>query len=290
VRAERGVDAADGFRLFGTVGPVKGRPTAQEFLLSLNNTPTNVRSLGFDRLVGGIDSDIVVGHRLRPVSEADLFASLESWKNQPLGDLDGDGVNEGTAAALIDGLNNAPTGNLSDANGIQLSAAGTRGFVLNRRSTDGVVVELAPGAGTDLVWNFYAGSHDGTRRRLGDTETAISGELYTLDLSVTQVELVGGGSDIRYDLDINPIETDVVYLTAGLSFGSIDLQWRSWTIADLTNQLVSDLGTAQAINLLRQYVARFAPNPPSPAPQGSGLCVKHADSCAVCAGKDASLR
>ena len=27
---------------------------------------------------------------------------------------------------------------------------------LNRRSTDGVVYELAPGTGTDIVWNFYA--------------------------------------------------------------------------------------------------------------------------------------
>ncbi|MFO0016964.1 MAG: hypothetical protein ACK52U_10465, partial [Synechococcaceae cyanobacterium] len=158
---------------------------------------------------------------------------------------------------------------------------GTRGFVLNRRSTDGVVVELAPGAGTDLVWNFYAGSHDGTSRRLNDWNGAssapsnapISGELYTLDLSVSQVELVGGGSEIRYDLDINPVETDVVYLTAGLSFGSIDLQWRSWSIADLTDQLVSDLGTAQAINLLRQYVARFEASLPATAPDGSGLAV-----------------
>ena len=39
-------------------------------------------------------------------------------------------------------------------------------FTLNRRSTDGVVYELAPGTGTDIVWNFYAGEHDGTTRNV----------------------------------------------------------------------------------------------------------------------------
>ena len=50
------------------------------------------------------------------------------------------------------------------------------------------------------MWNFYAGSHDGTRRRLNDgtgSEAEISGELYTLDLNVSEVALVEGGSEIR---------------------------------------------------------------------------------------------
>ncbi|MFM8525586.1 MAG: hypothetical protein ACKOCM_08210, partial [Cyanobacteriota bacterium] len=262
-RADRGNDAADSFRLYGSG---VGSPSALEFLLAFNNTPTNVRSLGFDRLVGGIDSDIIVGHRLRPVRESELLTAINNWTSASLGDVDGDGTAD-TALSLIAGLDN-----LSDDNGIRLASDGSRGFVLNRRSSDGVVVELAPGAGTDLVWNFYAGSHDGTRRRLGDSDsTAVTGELYTLDLNATQVGLVDGGTEIVYDLDLMPVETDVVYLTAGLSFGSIDLQWRSWSISDLTNQLLSDLGDDQAIQRLRQYVARNDVSVLTNADTGSGI-------------------
>lgn len=155
-RADRGSDAADSFRLY--VGGA-GSPSALEFLLAFNNTATNVRSLGFDRLVGGIDSDILTGHRLRPVSENDVLTAINSWKGATLGDLDGDGTTD-TGLSLIAGLDN-----LSDDNGIRLDEAGSRGFVLNRRSTDGVVVELAPAAAP--IWS-------GTSTRAATTARAVA--------------------------------------------------------------------------------------------------------------------
>ena len=44
----------------------------KEYVFKLINLPTDIRSLGFDRLVGGINSDVLVGHRLRPVNAEDL--------------------------------------------------------------------------------------------------------------------------------------------------------------------------------------------------------------------------
>ena len=119
-------------------------------------------------------------------------------------------------------------------------------FTLNRRSTDGVVYELAPGTGTDIVWNFYAGEHDGTTRNVVQESTTelVNGELYTLDLAATEVitknetENENGdiettySSSIDYEVNVNAVSTDVISLTDGLSFGSIDLKWQKW------NQLV----------------------------------------------------
>ena len=45
-------------------------------MFKLINLPTDIRSLGFDELVGGINSDVLVGHRLRPVNAEDLKKDL----------------------------------------------------------------------------------------------------------------------------------------------------------------------------------------------------------------------
>ena len=80
--SERGADAADSFTLFDP-DQEDLSAAAFEFLQGLKNTATNVRSLGFDQLVGGIDSDTLVGHRLRPVGEAELLASLQLGRSRP---------------------------------------------------------------------------------------------------------------------------------------------------------------------------------------------------------------
>ena len=74
----------------------------------------------------------------------------------------------------------------------------------------------------------------------------------------------------------------MIYLTAGLSFGSIDLEWRSWSIADLTQQLVSDLGDAEAINLLGQYLGRNSGEDlPDAGVAGSGIDAVSLDWVAI---------
>ena len=69
----------------------------------------------------------------------------------------------------------------------------------------------------------------------------MDGELYTLDLTATEIvtkkkqENENGdiettySSSIDYEVNVNAVSTDVISLTDGLSFGSIDLKWQKWT-------------------------------------------------------------
>ena len=166
----------------------------KEYVFKLINLPTDIRSLGFDRLVGGINSDVLVGHRLRPVNAEDLKSDLNTLLTQvdainaetnDAGDNEVDLLKQAaeTDTVLTDLMVTwdaiTTGGDLREALEsvvLTLDSQATDGddagihsgkhFTLNRRSTDGVVYELAPGTGTDIVWNFYAGEHDGTTRNV----------------------------------------------------------------------------------------------------------------------------
>ena len=97
-------------------------------------------------------------------------------------------------------------------------------------------------------------------------------ELYTLDLAATEVitknetENENGdiettySSSIDYEVNVNAVSTDVISLTDGLSFGSIDLKWQKWTPEALLDQLIIDLGEEQVLNIVSQYIARNEQN------------------------------
>ena len=269
----------------------------KEYVFKLINLPTDIRSLGFDRLVGGINSDVLVGHRLRPVNAVDLKDDLNALLEQ-VDEINGktntDGKNEvellkqeaetdtvltdlmvtwdaiTTGGDLREALESVVLTLDAEATGDDAGIYSGKHFTLNRRSTDGVVYELAPGTGTDIVWNFYAGEHDGTTRNAVQESTTelVNGELYTLDLAATEVitknetENENGdiettySSSIDYEVNVNAVSTDVISLTDGLSFGSIDLKWQKWTPEALLDQLVLDLGEEQIINIASQYIAR----------------------------------
>ena len=278
----------------------------KEYVFKLINLPTDIRSLGFDRLVGGINSDVLVGHRLRPVNAEDLKTDLTTLLTQvdainaetnDAGDNEVELLKQAaeTDTVLTDLMVTwdaiTTGGDLREALEsvlLTLDSQATDGddagihsgkhFTLNRRSTDGVVYELAPGTGTDIVWNFYAGEHDGTTRNVvrQATTESVDGELYTLDLAATEVitknetENENGdiettySSSIDYEVNVNAVSTDVISLTDGLSFGSIDLKWQKWTPEALLDQLIIDLGEEQVLNIVSQYIARNEQNVDNP--------------------------
>ena len=158
----------------------------KEYVFKLINLPTDIRSLGFDRLVGGINSDVLVGHRLRPVNAEDLKNDLNKLLTQvdeinAITNADGkkevellkqdtetdtvladlmvtwdaistDGDLRGDLRKALEGVVLTLEAQATDGDNAGIHSG--KHFTLNRRSTDGVVYELAPGTGPDIVWNF----------------------------------------------------------------------------------------------------------------------------------------